>query len=550
MDINVILGLLGGLALFLYGMQMTSSGLEATAGNKMKEVLEKLTANRFMGVLVGALITALIQSSSATTVMVVGFVNAGLMTLNQAVWIIMGANIGTTITGILVSMDMGMVAPVFAFVGVAMIVFVKKVRIQHIGQILAGLGVLFIGMDMMSGAMSPLRDSPEFIALVSNFSNPILGILAGAGFTALIQSSAAAVGIVQSLALAGVIPFTSAAFVLFGTNIGTCITALLASVGTNRNAKRATAIHLMFNIIGTVIFTLLILVLPITGVIESLISNPMGQIAAMHTIFNIGTTLMLLPLGTYLAKLACVILPEQEQPQTDESVMHLAYLKPVSAGGKGGGLGVSAVATDQLRAELGRMLGMARANIDDSFDAVLHRDLTALDKVEEREEYLDYLNREISRHVSQLIAIETNEDDSAAVSSFFTICGNLERIGDHAHNLAGYTRILVEKDIFFSETAQGEIAQMKATCLKAVDDLVSSQGGQPEWLSSVAQLEQKIDDLTEDFRRSQLERLRAGLCDQEACIIYSELLTDFERIGDHALNIAEELTKARTAMAV
>jgi len=357
------------------------------------------------------------------------------------------------------------------------------------------------------------------------------------------------VGILQTLAGTGVLPFASAVFVLFGTNIGTCITAVFASMGANRNAKRATAIHLMFNVIGTVLFTVLVLLFPITGVIEGMVDGSKAQIAAMHTTFNIVTTLVLLPLGGYLAKLAHVILPEQAQPIQDESVMHLAYLKPVNAGGKSGGLGVSAVAIDQLRSELTRMLGMARENIVDGFDAVLHRDLSRLEREEEREEYLDYLNREISQHVSQLIAIETNEESSERVSALFTISGNIERIGDHADNLAGYTRMLRGKDIFFSETAQSEILRMQEACLAAIDALLSTEAGQPEWLSLMAQTEQKIDDLTDDFRRGQIERLRAGLCNQEACIIYSELLTDFERIGDHVLNIAEELTKARMSLA-
>ena len=549
MNMSIILGLLGGLALFLYGMQMMSSGLEAAAGDKMKSILEKLTANRFLGVLVGALITAVIQSSSATTVMVVGFVNAGMMTLNQAVWIIMGANIGTTITGILVSLDVGELAPLFAFIGVVVLVFIKNPKLQHIGQILAGLGVLFIGMDMMSGAMSPLRESEMFIELMSNFSNPLLGILFGTVFTAIIQSSSAAVGIVQTLSEAGILPFASAVFVLFGTNIGTCVTAVLSSMGANRNAKRATLIHLMFNLIGTAIFTVAVLILPITALIENAVADPMARIAAMHTVFNIVTTVLLLPLGNYLAKLAQVILPIQPIPVPDESVMHLAYLKPVTAVGKGGGLGNSAIVIDQLRHELHRMLLMARENIVDSFDAIMTRDESRLAQVEEREEYLDYLNREISRHVSHLISLETNEEGSAAVSSFFSISGNLERIGDHADNLAGYTRILVKKGIEFSEQAQKEIVKMKATCLEAVDDLLKPGAGEVEWLSMVAQTEQKIDDMTEDFRRGQIERMRAGLCNQEACIIYSELLTDFERIGDHVLNIGEELTRARVALA-
>ena len=547
MDFSIILGLLGGLALFLYGMEMMSSGLEAAAGDKMKSILEKLTANRFMGVLVGAAITAVIQSSSATTVMVVGFVNAGMMTLNQAVWIIMGANIGTTITGILVSLDMGALAPLFAFAGVVLVVFVKKQQVQHIGQILAGLGVLFIGMDMMSASMSPLRESELFIDLVSNFSNPLLGILFGTVFTAIIQSSSAAVGILQTLADSGIIPFGSAVYVLFGTNIGTCVTAVLSSMGANRNAKRTTIIHLMFNIIGTVIFTILVGVLPIAAIIEGAVSGAMAQIAAMHTTFNIVTTCLLLPLGNYLAKLATVILPDLPVAETEEG-MRLQYLKPITANGKGGGLGNSAIIIDQLRHELLRMMTMARENIVDGFDAVLARDVSRLEKVEEREEYIDFLNKEISSYVSHLISLETNEEGSAVVSSFFTISGNLERIGDHADNLAGYTRMLVKNNMNFSEAAQQEIARMKTACLEAMDDLLKPGAGQAEFLSAVAQMEQKIDDMTDDFRRAQLKRMRNGECEQEACIVYSELLTDFERIGDHALNIAEELTKAHVAL--
>ena len=560
MDLTHILALLGGLALFLHGMQMMSSGLEAAAGNRMKNILERLTANRFLGVLVGAAITAVIQSSSATTVMVVGFVNAGMMTLNQAVWIIMGANIGTTVTGLLIALDVGELAPFFAFIGVALMVFVKEPKLQHIGQILAGLGVLFLGMGMMSDAMLPLRESESFIRLMSTFSNPILGILAGAGFTAVIQSSSASVGILQALANSGVIGLSSAVFVLFGQNIGTCITAVLASIGTNRNAKRATIIHLMFNIIGTIIFTILFLAFPIARVIDGslvlqggignalsgmLPGTPAGQIALVHTSFNIITTLLLLPLGNYLAKLAVKILPEQVQ-EKEEGIMHLEYLAPVSASGKEGGLGLSAIVVDQLRNELNRMLNMARDNVETGFEAVLARDLGKLEDVEQREEYIDFLNREISRYVSHLISIETNEQDSQVVSSFFTISGNIERIGDHADNLAGYTKMLVAKNIKLSPFAQKEVEQMREVCLEAVTTLLDRQAGGPEWLVDVAQIEQKIDDMTDEYRRAQLVRMRDGICSDEACILYSELLTDFERIGDHVLNIAQELTKSRT----
>ena len=544
MSVSGLLSLLGGLALFLYGMQMMSSGLEAAAGSKMKLILERLTANRFLGVLVGAGITAVIQSSSATTVMVVGFVNSGMMTLNQAVWIIMGANIGTTITGQLIALDVGALAPLFAFIGVAMVVFVKMPRAHHIGQIMAGLGVLFIGMEMMSSSMMPLRDSQAFVDLMTRFSNPLLGIAVGALFTALIQSSSASVGILQALATSGAISFSSSVFILFGQNIGTCITAVLASIGTSRSAKRATIIHLMFNIIGTVLFTILCILFPLADLVASFTPDaPAAQIANMHTIFNIVTTLLLLPLGNQLASLAVRILPEQPEENRDE--MHLEYLTPVQVSSKDGNLGASAIHIGQLQQELDRMLDMAQDNIETSFDAVLSRDSSLLTKAEKMESYLDFLNKEISKYISRLITYETNEQGSSIVSSYFTITGNIERIGDHAINICGYSKLLEERHIQFSAQAQEEICQMRDICLEALNTLHQREAGDLLWLTDVSALEQRIDDMTDLFRKDQLERMKAGTCSDEACILYSELLTDFERIGDHVLNIAQEISSIR-----
>lgn len=544
MSVSGLLSLLGGLALFLYGMQMMSSGLEAAAGSKMKLILERLTANRFLGVLVGAGITAVIQSSSATTVMVVGFVNSGMMTLNQAVWIIMGANIGTTITGQLIALDVGALAPLFAFIGVAMVVFVKMPRAHHIGQIMAGLGVLFIGMEMMSSSMMPLRDSQAFVDLMTRFSNPLLGIAVGALFTALIQSSSASVGILQALATSGAISFSSSVFILFGQNIGTCITAVLASIGTSRSAKRATIIHLMFNIIGTVLFTILCILFPLADLVASFTPDaPAAQIANMHTIFNIVTTLLLLPLGNQLASLAVRILPEQPEENRDE--MHLEYLTPVQVSSKDGNLGASAIHIVQLQQELDRMLDMAQDNIETSFDAVLSRDSSLLTKAEKMESYLDFLNKEISKYISRLITYETNEQGSSIVSSYFTITGNIERIGDHAINICGYSKLLEERHIQFSAQAQEEICQMRDICLEALNALHQREAGDLLWLTDVSALEQRIDDMTDLFRKDQLERMKAGTCSDEACILYSELLTDFERIGDHVLNIAQEMSSIR-----
>ncbi len=541
MSMTEVLGLLGGLALFLYGMQMMSNGLEDAAGNKMKKILEKLTSNRFLGVAVGAGITAVIQSSSATTVMVVGFVNSGMMTLKQAVWIIMGANIGTTITGQLIALDIGVIAPLIAFLGVATIVFLKNEKIHHIGKIFAGLGVLFIGMEMMSEAMLPLRESQIFIDLMTKFSNPILGIIAGALFTAIIQSSSASVGILQTLAISGLIEFKAAAFVLFGQNIGTCITAVLAAIGTNRSAKRTTIIHLSFNVIGTVIFTAACLLLPVTDWVASLAPGNMSlQIANMHTIFNITTTALLIPFGTYLAKLAEKILPERN----GEELTTLSSLNEEFRRGSMS-LGLTAVHTDLLKQEIGKMTAFAGENINKAYGAVLNKDIKSLDGIIKTEEKIDLLNKEISQYISKILVHNNSGQNVADIEQYFVITGNAERIGDHAINIAGYVNTIEDKDIKFSKCAIEEIEKMKKISVKAFEMALTVQENKDIWLKEVENLEQEIDNMTDTYRTEHLVRMKKGECSEEACILYSELLTDFERIGDHILNIAQANAKIR-----
>ena len=542
MKLTDLIGLLGGLGLFLYGMQMMSNGLEAAAGNRMKKILEKLTANRFLGVVVGAVITAVIQSSSATTVMVVGFVNSGMMTLQQAVWIIMGANVGTTITGQLIALDVGAIAPLFAFIGVAFIVFLKNEKLHHYGKIIAGLGILFIGMDMMSAAMVPLRESEPFVNIITRFSNPVLGILAGAIFTAIIQSSSASVGILQALASSGVIGLPQAVYVLFGQNIGTCITAVLASIGTSRVAKRTTIIHLLFNIIGTTLFTIICILTPFTTLVEGFTPNNVSaQIANMHTIFNITTTILLIPFGSYLAKLATRILPDL--PEERDDVMHLEYIQPfIPIENRGETkIGISAIAITAIRNELIRMTQMTRENVGLSFDAVHDNNLALVEDVRNREEYIDYLNKEISKYISRMLVKERNPKDSQYMSALFKVCGNLERIGDHAMNICEYTNMIKEKQITFSKEVMVQIEQMKEVCCDALDLLLDNQANS-ESLHSIESIEQKIDDMTESFRKGQIDRMQTGKCSDEGCVLYSEMLTDFERIGDHILNIGQEVT--------
>lgn len=537
MGITDVLALLGGLALFLYGMQMMSTGLEAAAGNRMKSILEKLTSNRVKGVLVGAAITAVIQSSSATTVMVVGFVNSGLMTLKQAVWVIMGANIGTTITGQLIALDIGAIAPLFAIAGVGAIMFIKSEKVHHISSIFAGLGILFMGMDMMGAAMSPLKESEAFISLMTKFDNPLLGILVGALFTAVIQSSSASVGILQALASTGMIPLSSAVFVLFGQNIGTCITAVLASIGMKVNAKRTTVIHLLFNIIGAVLFTVICLVTPYVTWIEAMTpGDPVAQIANAHTVFNIVTTLLLLPFGTHMANIAVRILPDSKKADNED--LRLKYIRPFESSYA---IGHSAVAVSQVRDEVNRMRDMVAKNISDSFDSLVQYDEKLRKKVSEREEYIDFLNKGISEYIVSLMASEMNMSDSRKINGYYAIISNLERIGDHAVNLAEYGDDMRKWEIDFSDTVKEELNEMKAQCIAALDNLkeVTSENVE-RILSQAVIIEQKTDDMRDKYFKKQMQRLKKGKCKPQSGIVFSEILTDFERMGDHALNIAQQ----------
>lgn len=542
MDVTYMMGLLGGLALFLYGMQMMSSGLEAAAGNKIKLILEKLTSNRLIGVLAGAVITSIIQSSSATTVMVVGFVNSGMMTLNQAIWIIMGANIGTTITGQLIALNIGGIAPLAAFIGVAAIIFQKNEKIRHIGEILAGLGILFIGMNMMGSAMKPLAENESFISLLTKFEHPIPGILTGAVFTALIQSSSASVGILQALAGSGAVGLKSAAFVLFGQNIGTCITAFLAAIGANINAKRTTLIHVMFNVFGTVVFTILCLVTPVISMVKSWTPlNAPAQIANLHTMFNVVTTLLLLPVGIRLGKITTIILRDKkEEAGTEEMrVQYLIDIKHINTEK----LGVSVVCVEGIKKELFRMMEMTKENVVEAFEVFAGQRKNVLGEIVKREEYVDYLNKEISKYITSAVSYEKTSGGSRIFNSLFTVTSNIERMSDHAINIAGYSKIIKEKNITFSKQADSELETMKQTCIKLFSLLMERTADCVTWHEKIACMEQKMDDMTARYRDNMYERIKSGQCSDEGSILFSEALTDFERIGDHALNISGEMLK-------
>lgn len=538
MGFGELLGLLGGLALFLYGMQMMSDGLENAAGDKMKDILEKLTSNRFLGVAVGAGITAIIQSSSATTVMVVGFVNSKMMTLKQAVWIIMGANIGTTITGQLIALDIGYLAPLIAFIGVAMIVFMKKPKIRHFGLILAGLGILFIGMDMMSSAMKPLQSSEMFISLMTTFSNPLIGIAAGAIFTALIQSSSASVGILQTLAQNGLISFSSSVFVLFGQNIGTCITAVLAAIGTSTNAKRTTIIHLSFNLIGTAVFTAICLLFPLADFVGGLTpGNPAAQIANMHTFFNIATSCLLIPFGEYLAIFAQKVLKEKEE-EKETDTLELAFNDTFS-------LGASAMHSIELMEALDNMLSLAKSNVYEGFNMLISNNTDNLSQLKDKEKVINKTNKRIIKYITNWLSSSHNDTGNSNIEEILDIASNIERIGDHAINLAEYEDTLTADKLSLNEEEIKEMTSMQSICNEALEYISKTNVYNEEFLTQSSAYEQKIDDMTSNFKQNHISRMKKGQSSEEACVIYSELLLNFERIGDHILNIAQSLYKMK-----
>ncbi|MDE6196171.1 MAG: Na/Pi cotransporter family protein [Erysipelotrichaceae bacterium] len=532
MELSYILKLLVGLALFMYGMHMMSNGLEQTAGDKLKSILEKLTKNRFLAILVGTGITAVIQSSSATTVMVIGFVNSGLMKLHKAVWIIMGANIGTTITGQLIALDIKMIAPIFAIIGTFMVTFLKNKKANHLGDVIAGLGILFIGMDFMGSAMSPLKDNPAFVQLMTTFSNPIYGILAGAIFTAIIQSSSASIGILQTLASQKLIPLQSSAFVLFGQNMGTCVTAFLASLGGNRNAKRTALIHLLFNFIGTFAFLIICLATPFISFVENLTPNsPVAQVANIHTIFNIATTLLILPFGEKLADITLRLLPILPEEKTFSTTM----VNDIS-------LGASNIAVAELNTYLRQMFQTTRKSFESISATYLLGAKCDVDYIRKNEDYINSLNLQISEFMTKLSYLDLQESDQQRCNLIFKLAFDVERIGDHIINLQEYGVMLNHKEILFEASIQKEMEQMKKNIEQTYQILQTEPLYQKKAkLEEIEQLEQDMDDMCRLFRKNQIKRLKNEESDPKTTVIYSDLLTNMERIGDHMMNLAQAL---------
>jgi len=524
----------GGLGLFIYGMKMLGEGLEKAAGNRMKRLLEVLTKNRFLGVLVGIVVTAIIQSSSATTVMLVGFVNAGLMSLSQTVGVIMGANIGTTVTAQLIAFNLTDIAPIAVFIGIGLIFFGKKKSIAKFGEILAGFGILFMGMDMMSGAMKPLRDEPAFRDFLIQFKNPLWGVLAGCLFTAIIQSSSASVGILQALAMQGLIGLDSAIFILFGQNIGTCITAILASVGANVNAKRTAVIHLLFNVVGTVLFMILIQIgIPYVEWIESLSPyNAARQIANAHTGFNVVNTLLMFPFGGYLVKFAEKIVSGKKVGPDEKRLVFVD--KRI--------LNTPPVAVAQIMKEIFRMAGLSRDNACFAMEAVLKKDEDLISKVYEKEEIINFLNREITNYLVLCNGLDLPERDIKLVGGLFHVVNDVERIGDHAENLVEYAEYFIENNLTFSDMAVEELNEMTDKVIKLLDDAINAFKTRDKNLAKqIEEQEESIDDLRDRLRESHIDRLNKQTCNPSSGVVFLDIVTNLERIADHAVNIAQSV---------
>ena len=540
MDIFSILNLIGGLSLFLFGMSLMGQALERRAGNRLKVLLGKLTTNRITGLTTGLGVTAVIQSSSATTVMVVGFVNSGLMTLRQAINVIMGANIGTTVTAWILSLSgissdnvfvkllkPSSITPILALIGIILYMFTKESKKRDTGMILLGFATLMFGMEAMSGAVSGLRDLPEFQNMFVAFTNPVLGVLAGAILTAIIQSSSASVGILQALASTGAVTYGAAIPIIMGQNIGTCITAIISAVGANKNAKRAALVHLSFNVIGTVVWLSIFCIVKAVAVPAILgESASLMGIAVCHSAFNILCTMLMLPLAGMLEKMVKKMIPDNEViEQTEELDSRL--------------LGSPSLALERCGQVLDSMAGIAVAALKDSIGSITRYDEETALRIREAEEKTDHLEDILGTYLVKLTSTQLGENESAKATEYMKVIGDYERIADHAVNILESAEELVKKGIVFSDQAQKEynlisdavedILDLSHTAFKDTD-LKAARKTEP--------LEQIVDELKETLRTRHILRLQKGECSVDAGFVWSDLLTNLERVADHCSNIS------------
>ena len=543
--LNILIPFVGGLGMFIYGMQIMAQGLENAAGNRMKSLLEVLTKNKMMGVLLGAVITAVIQRSSATTVMVVGFVNAGIMNLTQAMGVIMGANIGTTVTGWLVSsvewakvLSPSTLAPIAIMVGVVIMLIGKRRSSKEVASIIVGFGLLFVGITTMSSAVAPLQDSEGFRNIfVTLGSNPLLGILAGTLVTAIIQSSSASVGILQSLAAAGLVPFSAAIYIIMGQNIGTCITAILSSLGAKKNAKTAALMHLLFNVIGTVIFSVgAILYFEVlnTDIGAGVITQT--QISMVHTAFNIGTTVLLFPVSNWIIKLAKKIGRVEEDEQDRSRVLLDDRI-----------LETPAIALQSVVNEVERMGQIVLESMEAAKTVLFTQKEEEIQFLKEEESTVDRLSAGITNYAIKLSSLQISEKEHQSVAHLLQIVSDMERISDYCENISEFAETLYEKKVSFSDVGKEQIKEMLDVCTDsyryALDSLVEQS---KEKAFRVIEKETQADDLEISLRSKHIKRLTNNQCNTEAGIVFLDSLVCLERISDHARNIAEEVLEDLT----
>ena len=553
MNFFSILTLLGGLAMFLYGMQVMGDGLAKVSGGKLEQILENLTSSKWKAVLLGMCVTAVIQSSSATTVMVVGFVNSGIMKLTQAVGIIMGANIGTTITSWILSLTgiessnffisllkPSSFSPILAMIGIILLTFTKSSRKKDIGTIMLGFAVLMFGMESMSGAVKPLADVPEFTGLLLKFSNPVAGILAGTILTAIIQSSSASVGILQALCMTGAVPFSSAFPIIMGQNIGTCVTAILSAIGANKNAKRAAMMHLYFNLIGTVVFMILFYL--INAAVHFPFMTQMATpatIAITHSVFNITATLVWLPFSNLLVKLACLTIRDDKKDEVSKEDQEFMILESRF-------LEKPAFAVEQGRNAARQMEKDSRKALNIALDLIYDYSEEQAERVQKIESKVDRYEDELGTYLVKLNNKNLSERDSHSVSTMLHCIGDFERISDHAVNIMESAQELHEKNLTFSAQARNELQVLIAAVSRIVDTAYQIFDKQDLNLTEdVEPLEEIVDELSKELKRRHINRLRSGECTIEMGFILTDLLTSLERIEDHCSNISVCITQVR-----
>ncbi|SCY65938.1 Na/Pi cotransporter family protein [Alkaliphilus peptidifermentans] len=525
---EIIFGLIGGLGLFLYGMNVMSTGLQKAAGDKLKSIIGMLTSNRFMAVLVGAGVTAIVQSSSATTVMVIGFVNAGMMKLTQAVGVIMGANIGTTITAQIITFKIEKYAPIIVGIAVGVWLFTENRKLKQIAEAFIGFGILFIGMKFMGDSLRPLREAQAFRDLLVGFgTNPALGILAGFAITVAVQSSTASTGILLALAMEGLIPIESGLPILFGINIGTTVTAMLSSIGANKTAKRAAAFHFVFNFIGTLIF-IFVLQGPVYRIITTLDPGDIPrQIANAHTIFNIANTLILLPFAGILVSLVNKMFPGDE-----DSTEGIKYIDDRI-------LETPSIALASAIKETLHMGNIARDSLENSIEGFLEANQKKIDESFRVEKIVNELEREMSTYLVKLSNTNISIRNRETVDGLFNTINDIERVGDHAENIAELAQYKIDNHLEFSEIAVSELKEMAELVVKAYKDSLTAMKNLDGSLAmKVIEIEGNVDSMEKSLRVNHIQRLNNHLCNPSSGVIFLDFISNMERISDHASNIA------------